>query len=131
MRCVHYTLKTGNPHFILLRRSCNSNSLPDEPWYVAGIGGEDFGFPGLSAPFLVEPVFYCCRIVVWPEPDLPVVLLQTGLNGEVSLSDIHLVKLAGRSTHQAITYDVAFGQRSTNATACGLDMWQRICLTDG
>ena len=82
-------------------------------------------------------------------------LLQPGLNSTVGLSDIHLTALAGTlhisghglfsprsSLHrteengglpgrQAITFDVAFGQRSTNATACRLDMWQHFCFSDG
>jgi hypothetical protein len=131
MRCVHYPLKIGHPHFIWLRRICNSNSLPEELCSVVRFGGEDFGFLSLLAPVLVEPVFCCCRIFVWPEPNLPVVLLQTGLNSAIGLSNINLATLAGRCVHQAITYDVAFGQASINATACGLDMWKLICFTDG
>jgi hypothetical protein len=104
---------------------------------------------------MVEPVFCYRRIFVLPEPNLPVVLLQPGLNSAVGLSDINLAALAGTlhisrsglfspssSLHrmeetgglpgrQDITYDVAFGQRSTNATACLLDTWQRFCFTDG
>lgn len=83
------------------------------------------------------------------------VLLQPSLNSAVGLSDIHLAALEGTlhisrpgvfspssSLHrteetgglpgrQNITFDVAFGQRSTNATACLLDMWQRFRFSDG
>jgi hypothetical protein len=128
---VPYTL------FILLGWSWNSNSLPDEPFHVAGFGGEDFGVLGLSAPLMDEPVFCYRRIVVLSEPNLPMVLLQPGLHRTVDLSDIHLAALEGTlhisgsgvcspksSLHrteetdglpgrQAITFDVAFGQRST------------------
>jgi hypothetical protein len=99
---------------------------------------------------MVEPVFCYRRIVVLPEPNLPVVRLQPGLNSTGGLSDIHLAALArtlhisgpgvcspksslhrteetgGLPGRQAITFDVVFGQRCTNATACRLDMWQRF-----
>jgi hypothetical protein len=147
MRGFHYPLTIrSSTLFILLGWSWNSNSLPDEPFHVAGFGGEDFGVLGLSVPLIVEHVFRYRRIVVLPEPNLPVVLLQPGLNSAFGLSDILLAAMAGTlhisgdgvfspssSLHrteeigclpgwQAITFDVAFGQRSTNATACPLDV---------
>lgn len=88
----------------------------------------------VSAPLMVEPVFWYSRIVVLPEPNLQVVLLHSGLNSAVGLSDIHLAELVGTlhrfgpgvfspklSLHrteetgglpgrQAITFDIVFGQ---------------------
>jgi len=155
MRGFHYPLTIGSSTlFILLGWSWNSNSLLDEPNHVAGFGGEDFGFLSLLKTLVVEPLFCYRRIVVLREQSLPLVLLQPGLNSTVGLSDINLAALPGtlhisgpglfspRSSwhgteetgglpgRQAITFDVAFGYHSINATACRLDMWQHFCFSD-
>lgn len=103
MRGFHYPLTIiPSTVFILLGCSRNSNSLPDELFHIAGFGGEDFGVLGLTAPLMAEPVFRYRRIVVLPEPNIPVVLLQPGLNSAVGLSDIHLAAWRGRCTYPGL-----------------------------
>jgi len=67
MRGFNYplTIRTSTL-FILLGWSLNSNSFPDEPFHVAGFGGEAFGVLGLSVPLMVEPVFCYRQIFVLP-----------------------------------------------------------------
>jgi hypothetical protein len=73
-----------------VRMQLEPSGLPDHPVHVSGFGGQDLGVLDLDAMSLADAVFGCSRFVWMSQRNVPVMLLDPGINGTAQSNLDHI-----------------------------------------
>jgi hypothetical protein len=71
----------------------------DQPVHVSGFGGHDLGVLELDAMSPADAMYRYCRLVWMSQTNVPVVLLNPGINGTASLPNVILTTFARYAVH--------------------------------
>jgi hypothetical protein len=82
-------------HVVLIQ--LDLNGLPDELVHVSGFGGQDLGVLELDTMSLA--MFGYGQFVWMSQTNVPVVLLDPGINGTASVPNVNLTTFAGYAVH--------------------------------
>jgi hypothetical protein len=96
------------------------NRLPANLAHADGFGDANFSVLELDVIVTVESVLSHCQFVRMSKLNVPVVVLQPGLNGQTSMSNVDLATFTGDAVHTWCLQSQSFtGQSKLAIFLCG------------